>query len=101
MTTTNLLPELWPLHRLAKELGKATHVLVSASRAGQFPPIVRVGAVWFVKAELVRAWFDSQHAASTVTSQQRDRIRQAGQAVAGQPPRSPRRQPRARTESSS
>jgi len=96
-----LLPELWPLHRIAKELGKATHVLVAASKAGTFPAIVRVGAVWFVKAELVRSWFNFQHAKPKVTPAQMERIRQAGRAArAGSPSRRPR-QPRARTAASS
>ena len=97
----SLLPELWPLHKLAKELGKATHVLVSASRAGTFPPVVRVGAVWFVKADLVRAWFDGQHAAVSVTPAQQDRIRQAGQAEAGALPSRRPRQLRGRSAASS
>ena len=95
-----LLPELWPLHQIAKELGKASHVLVDASRAGTFPPLVRVGALWFVKAELMREWIDRQHAAVTVTPGQRDRIRAAGVA-AGQPPARRPRQPRARSAASS
>ncbi|HEX5050370.1 MAG TPA: hypothetical protein VFZ65_01230, partial [Planctomycetota bacterium] len=60
-------------------LGKATHSLVAASKVGTFPPLVRVGAIWFVKASDVRAWFDRNHAAPAVTEAQRERIRQAGQ----------------------
>lgn len=96
-----LLPEMWPVHRIAKELGKAGHVLVTASRNGTFPPVVRVGALWFVKADHVREWFDKQHATGSVTPEQRDRIRQAGRAVAGSPPSPRPRQPRARTATSS
>lgn len=97
----NLLPELWPLHQVAKELGKATHVLVSASRDGTFPPLSRVGAVWYVKADLVREWFDRQHAVGSVTPEQRDRIRKAGRSGADAPRARRQRQPRASTASSS
>lgn len=57
-----LLPEIWPLHKVAKELGKATHVLVSASAEGAFPPVFRIGAVWHVQAELVREWIEKNQA---------------------------------------
>ena len=97
---SRLLPELWPLHQIAKELGKASHVLVSASQAGTFPPVIRIGALWFVKAELMREWIDRQHAASIVTPEQRDRIRAAGD-VAAQLPAPRPRQPRARSAASS
>ena len=96
-----LLPELWPLHRIAKELGKATHVLVSASREGRFPPVIQIGAVWHVRADLMTEWVYRQHATSTVTPEQRDRIREAGRSAEGAPPSRRRRQPRARTASSS
>ena len=82
-----LLPEMWPLHKIAKELGKASHVLVTASRAGTFPPVVRVGALWFVQAEACRAWFDRQHAGEDPSSRDLDRIRAAGRAAAGSPRR--------------
>ena len=97
---TRLLPELWPLHQIAKELGKASHVLVDASRTGTFPPVIRIGALWFVKADLMREWVDRQHAAATVTPEQRDRIRAAGAAASPPPARRPR-QPRARSAASS
>lgn len=104
MTTAapdRLLPEQWPLHRVAKELGKATHVLVTASRQGTFPHVVKVGSVWYVNAAECSAWFDRQHATSSVTSLQRDRIRLAGRGEAERLlPRLPR-QPRAHTASSS
>ncbi|MEO6593712.1 MAG: hypothetical protein ABIP94_03045 [Planctomycetota bacterium] len=72
-----LLPEMWPLHRVAKELGKATHVLVAASARGKFPPIVQVGAVWFVHAAAVREWVNRNHAVP-ISQGQRERIRRAG-----------------------
>lgn len=98
---SRLLPELWPLHRVAKELGKATHVLVAASRAGQFPPVVKIGAVWHVRAELMTAWVNRQHATASVTAEQRERIRAAGRTGAAERPSRRRRQPRARSASSS
>lgn len=100
-TVANLLPELWPLHRIAKELGKATHVLVDASSRGEFPPLVRIGAVWHVKADLMREWVDRNHAATTVTPAQIDQIRQAGRAEAAPQPSPRPRQPRARSAASS
>lgn len=100
-TETRLLPELWPLHRVAKELGKATHVLVDASRRGEFAPVIRVGAVWFVRADACREWFERQHAVATVTSGQRERIRQAGRAEGARQPSPRPRQPRGHTEASS
>lgn len=97
-----ILPEMVPLHRVAKELGKATSVLVAASREGRFCPLVRVGAVWFVKLDEVKAWFDRQHAKSVqVTPADRERIRQAGRAEATGSPARRRHQPRARTAASS
>lgn len=92
----NLLPELWPLHRVAKELGKASHVLVTASRNGTFPPVFRVGALWFVKADDVRAWFSRNHAEAPATADI-ERVRQAGRAVAARQPRRRPAQPRADT----
>lgn len=77
-----LLPEMWPLHRVAKELDKASHVLVSASRNGTFPPIVRVGALWFVKADDVREWFSRNHAKVAPTADY-ERVRQAGRKQTG------------------
>jgi hypothetical protein len=101
MVTDNLLPELWPLHRIAKQLGKATHVLVDASRRGEFPGIIRFGAVWYVKADSMRAWIEKNHAATTVTPAQIDQIRQAGRAAAAPQPSPRPRQPRARSAASS
>ena len=80
--TAPLLPEMWPLHRIAKELGKASHVLVAASRSGTFPPVIRVGALWFVKAEEVRAWFDKNHAVDVASPATLDRVKAAGRASA-------------------
>lgn len=97
----SLLPEMWPLHKLAKELGKASHVLVTASRNGAFPPVVKVGALWFVEAEKVRDWFSRNHAADESSPADRDRIRQAGRAAGGSQPARRPRQPRARNGASS
>lgn len=97
--STRLLPEQWPLHRIAKELGKATHVLVAASRHGKFPHVVMVGNVWYVNAAECVAWFERQHAPSSVTQAQRDRIRQAGRGEVVPPPRRPQIQPRASSAS--
>lgn len=77
----SLLPEMWPLSKVAKELGKASHVLVDASRRGQFPPLVRVGSCWFVKADACREWFDRQHVAEGFTESQLEQIRHAGRAI--------------------
>lgn len=77
--TDRLLPESWPLHRIGKELGKATHVLVSASAAGKFPPVFPIGVVWHVRADLMLEWVNRQHAGDgALTPAQLDRIRQAG-----------------------
>lgn len=91
MAMASILPTLIPLRRVAKELGKSTHVLVSASAAGTFPPVVCVGAMWFVKAALLHEWFDQQHAES-VTPAHLERMRQAARDEAGAPlsPRPPR-----------
>lgn len=96
-----LLPEVWPLHQVAKELGKATHVLVEASSAGTFPPVFRIGAVWHVRAELMRAWINSQQAPAPATAEQRERVRAAGQGEVSQPRARRRVQPRAHTAASS
>lgn len=56
-----LIPEMLPLHRVAGELNKATHILVAASRRGEFVPLVRVGSQWYVRADEVREWFASDH----------------------------------------
>lgn len=90
-----------PLHVVAKQLKKATHVLVSASRLGHFPPVVKVGHVWYVSADAVAAWFARQHATNDATEGQRDRIRQAGRGIGGPRPRRPRSLPRASTAPSS
>lgn len=97
----NHLPPMVPLHEVAKELGKQTNVLVSASRRGEFCPIVRVGAVWYVRRDLLNEWFNRQHAVSLSTPESRRWLRsQAGSAAAEPPsPRPP--QPRARSASSS
>jgi len=86
-----LLPELWPLHRVAKELGKASHVLVTAAQDGRFPPVYRVGALWFVRADDVRDWFSRNHA-TKASEAELDRIRAAGRV--NQPEPSPRRRGR-------
>lgn len=99
--TDRLLPELWPLHRVAKELGKATHVLVAASREGRFPPVVQIGALWHVRADLMTAWVNGQHAGAGVSPEQRARIREAGRSAAGEQPSPRRRRLRARSASSS
>lgn len=97
-----LLPEMWPVARVARELGKASHVLVDASRRGEFPPVVRVGGCWYVRADACRDWFDRQHAES-LSEAQLAQIRQAGRdpqaAEARRPARRPD-QPRARTAGS-
>jgi hypothetical protein len=101
MATDRLLPELWPLHRIAKELGKSTHVLVDASTRGEFPSLVRFGAVWHVRADLMREWCDRQHAPAALTPGQIDQIRQAAQGEEAPPPSRRPRQPRARNAASS
>lgn len=60
---TKLLPEMWRLANVARELHVHSSTLVDASRRGRFPPVVRVGGVWMVQAESVREWFSRQHAA--------------------------------------
>ena len=97
MSDERLLPELWPLHRVAAELGRSTYNLVDASRRGNFPPVHQVGRTWFVKADAVRDWFATNHAALRVTPEQRDRIRAAGRAEGARLPA--RRQPRLRARS--
>lgn len=95
------IPPMVPLHEVAKELGKVTHVLVTAARAGQFPPLVKVGAVWYVRKDQLDQWFQRNHATGGITPAQLERIRQAGRAVGAKPRARLRRQPRARTASSS
>lgn len=95
-----LLPETWPLHRIAQELGKSSNVLVDASRRGTFPALVKIGALWYVKADDMRAWFAKQHATSA-TPAQLERIRQAGRAATARQPKRRPRQPRARNAASS
>jgi hypothetical protein len=90
-----------PLHRVAKQLGKATHVLVDASRRGEFPHVVKVGAVWYVSHDAVLVWFGKQHAHGTVSPAQQDRIRQAGRDAGAQPRPRPQSRLRAGTASSS
>lgn len=55
------LPDLWPLRRLAIELGRKPASLVAASQRGQFPPLVRIGRDWFVRADAMRAWMQRDH----------------------------------------
>lgn len=62
--TDRLLPEMWPLHRLAAELGRKPASLVAASRRGQFPPLVRIGRDWFVPADAMREWVGKNHVRS-------------------------------------
>lgn len=95
------LPPVIPLHEVARELRKSTHVLVSASSAGTFPPIVRVGAIWFVRQDLLADWFGRQHAPAAVTPLQTAWVRQAAETAACAPPSPHPRRPRARTASSS
>lgn len=54
--TGRLLPEMWRLHQVAKELGKETRELVDASARGEFPRIKKIGHLWFVEADLVHKW---------------------------------------------
>ena len=93
-----VIPEMVPLHRVAKELDKATHVLVSASRSGTFCPIVKVGAVWFVRRDELDSWFGRQHAVSPEPGAMSRRL--AAVADAQQPPAQPA-QTRGRSASSS
>lgn len=97
----DLLPTMVPLHRVAKELGKATHVLVSASRAGTFAPLVKVGALWFVRQDELDAWFNRNHAAPTLTTDQLARIDSVARSEDPAPQQSRPRRPRARSEASS
>lgn len=97
----SLLPELWPLRLVGKELGKATQVLVEASSRGEFPPVVRIGATWHVRADLMREWVQRQHAPELVSQAHVARMQQAARAAVSQPPARRLRQPRARSASSS
>lgn len=90
-----LLPELWRVAAVARELGMQTHSLVAASRRGQFPRVVQVGRTWFARAADVRDWFARQHAADDVSPLLLDRIRAAGEPVDGARPARRRRPPRA------
>lgn len=90
----SLLPEMWPLAKVAKELGKASHVLVDASRRGEFPPLVRVGATWYVKADACREWFERQHVDPGLTPAQLEQVRHAGRAIAPDGNPMPRRRNR-------
>lgn len=46
-----ITPPVVALHRVAAELGRGTQALVTASRRGDFAPLVKVGAVWFVRQD--------------------------------------------------
>lgn len=102
-TLPRVLPEMVELHRIAKELRKASHVLVDASARGQFPPVVKVGAVWYVDRAKLADWFGRNHATlgDDVTPLELDRIRAAGQAGASALPAPRQRQPRGRKGASS
>lgn len=93
-----VLPEMVELHRVAKELRKASHVLVDASARGQFPPVVKVGAVWYVDRAKLADWFSRNHATlgDDVSPLELDRIRAAGQAGVSAPLAPRQRQPRGR-----
>lgn len=101
MTDARLLPELWPLHLIGKELGKSTQVLVEASSRGEFPPVVRIGATWHVKADLMREWLERQHAPQMVSQAHVERMQAAARAAVSRPRGRRQLQPRARTASSS
>lgn len=95
------LPPMVPLHEVAAELRKATHVLVSAAGRGEFAPVQRIGAVWYVRKDRLDEWFSRNHAEPCVTPAQKRRVRRAGRSeVAAQPSPLPL-QPRAHTASSS
>lgn len=57
----SVIPEMVALSEVAKQLGKSSHVLVRASQRGKFVPLVRVGAKWYARAELLREWFAADH----------------------------------------
>lgn len=84
-----LLPELWELHKVARELGSSTQVLVEASSRGEFPPVVRIGAKWHVKADLMREWIERQHAPEQVSQAHVDRMKAAARAAVSKAARTP------------
>lgn len=94
------LPPMVQLHEVAKELGKQTNVLVCASSRGEFPPIVKVGAVWYVRRDRLNEWFDRQHAPEAPTPERLQWVRQAAGSAAAEPPSPRPLQPRARSASS-
>jgi predicted DNA-binding transcriptional regulator AlpA len=56
------LPDLIRLSEFARRVGMQTSTLVESSARGQFPPVVRIGTRWFVRAELLADWCSRQHA---------------------------------------
>lgn len=58
-----VIPEMMALSKVAKQLGKSSHVLVRASQRGEFVPLVRVGTKWYVRVDLLRQWFAADHSA--------------------------------------
>lgn len=98
-TRTKLLPEMWKLADVARELGVQSHTLVAASQRGRFCPVIQVGRAWYAKAADVRAWFAASRSPE-INPLLLDRVRAAGAPLDGEPlPRRPR-QPRARTAGS-
>lgn len=98
-TTRRLLPEMWKLADVARELGVQSHTLVAAARRGQFCAVFQVGRAWYARAADVREWF-AKSAAPEISPLLLDRVRAAGAPPDGEPlPRRPR-QPRARTAGS-
>lgn len=58
-----VIPEMVALSKVAKQLGKSSHVLVRASQRGEFVPLVRVGAKWYARVDLLHEWFAADHSA--------------------------------------
>lgn len=58
-----IIPEMMALSKVAKQLGKSSHVLVRASQRGEFVPLVRVGTKWYARVDLLRQWFAADHSA--------------------------------------
>lgn len=93
------LPDMTPMHLVAKRLGVHGHTLVEASARGEFVRLVRVGQRWYAPTAELQDWFARQHA-RVLSPQQVEAIRLA--ATAERPPRrAPRRRARANTAESS
>lgn len=53
-----MIPKMKPVHEVAKRLGTTTDNLVTSSRAGGFPPVVKINRTYFVPIAAVLKWIE-------------------------------------------